>query len=587
LPGRLLNSLLRVLPLLVLLVAIDLQAKPVLEYRIEGLQRAQRNNVEAWLGPPPETRAARANFVSSVRNRVESSLQALGYYRADVDISLDREREPWRLLIAVDPGNPVIVSALDLRLDGGAASDPAFARLLSDKPLNEGDVLHHGHYESLRNSLLSLGQRRGYFDGELVARSVEVEAGAGEARVRLHYASGERYRIGDVRVDEEVLARDLLAKLQNFERGAPYELATLQSLQSQLQRTGYFSAITLRPAVDERADGEVPLDLELFAAKRHTIDVGIGYSTDTEERLSLTWRTPKVNRLGHSQETRLEYSAINPSGRFTYNIPLTHPLDDVLQLGLRVEQNEFGDLESRQQEAQVRREQRYGNWILSYHLRLLNEQWDAGPVDGNEDYLLPGVSISHQRREGPLVNPTRGFSQLYSIEATSSQMGSSVDMTRLYGNWIYVMPLAERHRLVARAEAGAALLGDGQRDDLAPSLSFFAGGSQSIRGFGHQSIGNDVDLVLRDGQEREFVLGGNRLAVASLEYQYTFLRNWRSSLFIDGGDAFDEGEFEANYGAGFGLHYMTPVGAIKLELARSLSEDDPRWRVHVNIGAEF
>jgi len=581
------NSRVRALALLLLLGAGQVYARPVLEYKVEGLTRAQRANVEAWLGPPPETRAARANFVTSVRDRVDRSLQALGYYRADVDISLDRERDPWRLLIEVDAGDPVTVKSLDLQLSGDAAADPAFERLLTDKPLNEGDVLHHGHYESLRNSLLSLGQRRGYFDGELVARSVEVEPGAGEARVQLHYASGERYRIGEVRLDEDMLTRGLLEKLQNFEPGAPYELGTLQGLQTQLQRTGYFSAITLRPALDERLDGEVPLDLELFPAKRHTIDVGIGYSTDTEERLSLTWRTPKINRHGHSQETRLEYSAINPSGRFIYNIPLTHPLNDVLQFGLRVEQNEFGDLESRQQEALVRREQRYGNWILSYHLRLLNEQWDAGPVDGNEDYLLPGMSISHKRREGPLVNPTRGFSQFYSVEATAGQLGSSVDMTRLYANWIYVMPLAERHRLVARAEAGAALLGDGQRDDLAPSLSFFAGGSQSIRGFAYQSIGNEVDLTLRDGEEREFVLGGNRLAVASLEYQYSFLKDWRGAVFVDGGDAFDEGEFDASYGAGFGVHYMTPVGAIKLELARSISEDNPGWRVHINIGAEF
>ncbi len=577
----------RTLSLLLLLASAQGHAGPTLEYRIEGLERAQRANVEAWLGPPPETRPARANFMTSVRDRVERSLQALGYYRADVDLNLDRERDPWRLVIKVDPGEPITVSSLDLQLMGEAATDPAFERLLVDKPLNEGDILHHGQYESLRNSLLSLGQRRGYFDGELVARSVEVEPGAGEARVKLHYASGERYRIGELRIDEDILSRDLLVKLQNFEPGAPYELGTLQSLQSQLQRTGYFSAITVRPALAERTNGVVPLDLELFPAKTHTIEVGIGYSTDTEERVSLTWRTPKINRHGHSQETRLEYSAINPSGRFIYNIPLTHPLNDVLQLGLRVEQNEFGDLESRQQEALVRREQRYGSWILSYHLRLLNEQWDAGPVDGNEDYVLPGFSISHKRRQGPLVNPTQGFSQLYTVEATSSQLGSSIDMTRLSANWIYVMPLAERHRLVARAEAGAALLGDGQRDDLAPSLSFFAGGSQSIRGFSYQSIGNEVNLLLDDGEEREFVLGGNRLAIASLEYQYSFLKDWRAAVFVDGGDAFDEGEFDANYGAGFGVHYLTPVGAIKLELARSISEDQPGWTVHINIGAEF
>jgi translocation and assembly module TamA len=29
------------------------------------------------------------------------------------------------------------------------------------------------------------------------------------------------------------------------------------------------------------------------------------------------------------------------------------------------------------------------------------------------------------------------------------------------------------------------------------------------------------------------------------------------------------------------------VGAIKLELARRVSDDNPGWRVHINIGAEF
>ncbi len=62
---------------------------------------------------------------------------------------------------------------------------------------------------------------------------------------------------------------------------------------------------------------------------------------------------------------------------------------------------------------------------------------------------------------------------------------------------------------------------------------------------------------------------------------------WRGALFVDAGDAFDEGEFEVNVGVGFGVHYLTPVGAIKLELANSVSEDDPSWRFIINIGAEF
>ena len=90
-----------------------------------------------------------------------------------------------------------------------------------------------------------------------------------------------------------------------------------------------------------------------------------------------------------------------------------------------------------------------------------------------------------------------------------------------------------------------------------------------------------------DGVVRSVTVGGDRLATASLEYQYYVTDNWRGAIFADAGDAFDEGEFDAKYGAGFGVHYMSPVGAIRLELARDISEDSPSWRIHVNIGAEF
>ena len=60
----------------------------------------------------------------------------------------------------------------------------------------------------------------------------------------------------------------------------------------------------------------------------------------------------------------------------------------------------------------------------------------------------------------------------------------------------------------------------------------------------------------------------------------------KGAVFVDAGYAFDEGRFEVNVGAGFGVHYLTPDGAIKIELANSISEDDPSWRLHINIGAE-
>jgi translocation and assembly module TamA len=153
---------------------------------------------------------------------------------------------------------------------------------------------------------------------------------------------------------------------------------------------------------------------------------------------------------------------------------------------------------------------------------------------------------------------------------------------------VLVVPIAASHRLVARGELGAVSISDKDRIQLAPSLNFFAGGTRSIRGYEYQSIGNEVEVLQDDGSSETFVVGGSRLITGSLEYQYYFNKTWRGAVFSDAGDAFDEGDIDLHYGAGFGVHYLTAVGAIKIEFARPLGDDDDSsWRWHINIGAEF
>ena len=559
----------------------------ILDVQLRGIEGELRENALAWLGDAPQTPQARANYLYAAEKRVQQSLQALGYYRADIELDLTRGREQWTLVITVVPGAPVEIRKLDVRVLGEAGSDEAFQVLLDDPGLAPGDVFNHGRYEQFRRRLAALAQQRGYFDARFEKRLVTVEPIGGAVDISLHFDSGQRYAFGALRFDQDIIREELLQPLLNTTEGEPFDQQRLRETQAQLQRTGYFSAVLLVPELDQAEQGTVPLELQLFPAKRHSFDVGVGFSTDTRERVSLTWRTPKLNRLGHSQETRLQYSSINPSGRFTYSIPMTHPLNDIFQLTARLEDNEFGDLDSHQKELGLRREFRRDAWIYSYSLRGLNESWNSTGLRRQNDYLLPGFSLSQRRRTGSLVNPDSGFSQWYRVEAGHSDFGSDIDLVRLSANYGYIFSLGEKHRVVLRSDLGAALLSDGDRSDLAPSLSFFAGGSQSIRGFSYQSIGNEITVEDEGGQERTLVVGGERLATVSAEYQYSFTPSWRGSVFMDGGDAFDEGEFDANYGAGFGVHYVTQVGAIRLEFANPLSKDNPSWRMHLAIGAEF
>lgn len=574
--------------LLLLFLALSCQLEAaVLEYSLLGLDGPAEKNALAWLGDPPETPQARSNFLFTASDRIESSLQALGYYNATIALDVVREEPVWKLRIEVDPGEPVRITSAEVKVTGEALEDPAFAALLADLPLRPGNVLNHGEYEAFKRRLQSLGQQRGYFDGLISHSRVEVEPLSGTASIQLQYDSGQRYRFGPLVFDEQTIAGDLLEPLLAFQQGELYDQSLVQQSQASLQATGYFSAVILRPQLAGLEGQQVPMELDVFPAKSHSFNLGVGYSTDTQERLSFTWRTPKLNSRGHSQETRLQYSRINPSGRFTYSIPMSHPLNDVLQLSARMEDNEFGDLDSYQKELGIRREKKRSGWLYSYYVRGLNESWNSDNLRQDNDYLLPGLSLSRRDRKGSLVNPDEGFSQLYRAEYGGEDLGSDIDLFRLTTTFGYITSFGDRHRIVSRAELGAVFISDSDRKNLAPSLSFFAGGNQSIRGFGYQSIGNELTVEDESGQVRKLVVGGDRLLTANLEYQYLFHENWRGSLFVDAGDAFDEGEFDANYAAGFGVHYLTQVGAIRLELANPISKDDPSWRMHFSIGAEF
>ena len=561
--------------------------KPVLKYSIKGLNDQQLANAQAFLGPAPITEEERDNFLFSAEKLVQESLNALGYYQGHIELELNRNRTPWKLTLYVDPGERVRIASVDVRIEGEAADDPVFSEFLQESVLQVGDGLHHENYEEFKNGLQTLGRERGYFDARMTRHRVTVDLAAQEAIVELHYDSGKRFNFGKVLWDDYPLRSELLESLQTFEEGEPFSAILLSQFQADLQRAGYFDSALVRPLVPDSDSRSIPVQVELQQGDRNHYRVGVGYSTDTQGRLSFSWRTPKINEQGHSQETRVEYSPITPKVRFDYRIPQGNPLEDSFLLGARVERNTYGSLDSEQAILSMRREWVRKDWVSGLGLRYLDEDWEIGRETLNNNYVLPGASLSHTTRRGNALDPSLGFSQLYGLEFGLAEAGSDLNLLRMYTNLRGVISLGERHRMVGRAELGAVFFPDNSRPDLAPSLSFFAGGAQSIRGYAYQSLGPVENVTRPDGSEVALVVGGDRLAVVSAEYQYYVTPEWRLTTFVDAGNAFNSRDFDAVVGAGFGVHYVSPVGAIRIDFGNPVSEESSSWRVHLNVGAEF
>lgn len=118
-------------------------------------------------------------------------------------------------------------------------------------------------------------------------------------------------------------------------------------------------------------------------------------------------------------------------------------------------------------------------------------------------------------------------------------------------------------------------------DKVPPDLRFFAGGDGSVRGYGYQKISPE------DSSGK--LTGASKLAVGSVEYQYNFTGNWWGATFIDSGEAVDDfknSDFKT--GAGVGIRWVSPVGPIKLDLAKPIGDpDNNKIQFYIGLGTEL
>ncbi|WP_428985248.1 autotransporter assembly complex protein TamA [Shewanella litorisediminis] len=593
---------------------VNADSDPLLRINVSGVDEALEKNILAHLGSLPESQEQRRAFLFNVQDGVDDALQSVGYYHGELSQKLSRpDKGPWELQLTVTPGEPTRIDWVDIRFAGEMLNDATFNKWLDGVNLKPGEILNHGIYETHKAELSALALSRGYFDSKYTKAEIRVNRDENRATISLHFDSSDRYRLGDVSFEGDTLDEGFLDKLIPFKHQSPYATKRLSALNSRLQETGYFRSTKVLPLIDKAQNGEVPIKVELENRPNHSIELGlgadIGSSSDStfEPRVRVTWRTPQINSHGHSQETSIEWSPDRPKFLTTYTIPLTHPLDDQLKLRLGLLRDKYGvtqvydpealdfrntgQLESSKQLLGVLRQQSLADgWLMGYSLDYIRESYTQFDTDYSPSFLLAGFSLSNTVRGDATLDPKWGYRHSYSVDYADPALGSATRLTRFQAKFKWIDTFFSKHRVVARADFGLNLVNDGDLALVPPSLRYFTGGDQSIRGYAFQEIGPYIEFTNDDGQIAREVIGGRYLAVGSLEYQYYLTPTWRLGSFVDAGNAFDKEQFEPVVSVGGGVHWISPIGPIKLDLGVGLTETDTlerSWRIHLTMGSEL
>ncbi|WP_111657066.1 autotransporter assembly complex protein TamA [Isoalcanivorax indicus] len=568
----------RILALLALLWAGQAMANSP-TVRVSGGDDAVQDNIRAHISvssEPCDLPAWRERaMLRNARQNADRGLRALGYYRAQIDARLERDNGCWRLLVDVEPGQRVIVREVNVRVTGEAEEDNAFRQIFVNRRIRENEPLIHSHYEDTKNLLVRTAADRGYFESRLREHRLEVDADAGEARIHLWLDSGPRYRFGSVTLEQDVLNDDLAYRFIPFTEGDYYDSRQLISLQQSLNASGYYASVRIDTDPDEEAL-RVPVHVTATPRARHGYMAGIGFSTDIGPRLRLGYENRRVNRRGHRYNTELEASPVRSGAGINYEIPLDDPNRERINLSSSFQQEETSTSESERYRVGVAylRELRTG-WIATTSLEYEREYFTIASQRDRTDLLMPGFELSRTRGNHPIY-PTRGWTVSGKVRFAEEQALSSVSFIQVRGRAKAVMPFLGG-RVLTRVEGGAT-----EADEvieLPTSVRFFTGGDNTVRGYGYQRLGPRND----DGE----VIGGRHMVASSIEYDYLFLPSWAVAVFVDAGNAYDTlNDFEALYGYGIGVRWRSPIGPIRIDVARPSDGRDP-FRLHVSMGPDL
>jgi translocation and assembly module TamA len=552
---------------------------------VDGIKGPLRDNVLAVLSiehvrDPTPDRVRQLH--SQAQAEIERALQPFGYYEPRVEAVLVESGDRFDAHYQVEPGPLLRVAGVDLQLTGAGASDRGFRRAVRSFPLRRGSPLVHASYEAGKQALVDYAAAHGYLEADFSDHELRVDLAAHSARVRLAFHTGPQYAFGDVTFDEAMLDPDLLRGYLPFSPGEPFDLRKLLQLQDALASTPYFKRVEVLPLEDEAKDRRVPIRVALVPARRERWSFGLGYGPDTGVRATLGVDFRRVNRLGHRAETLFNVSQIQRRFAGTYLVPKAAARTDFTTFSLGYDDLDSDTAKHRNAIVSAGLDRARGKWREHFDLAYAREDFTVGPDEDTSKLLMPEASISRLQADDVLY-PLHGRKLRLQLRAAHHDLISTSTFVQGIAEAKFAQQLRGPLRGLARVRLGYTETNAFHR--LPSSLRFFAGGDQSVRGYGFQ------ELTPRDAAG--LPLGGDALVEASLELDALLLQfrdygRFGAAVFYDTGNSLNRLEVaHLRSGAGAGIRWHSPVGLVRADAAFALDEPGTPVRFYFSLGPDL
>lgn len=531
--------------------------------QISGLEGELKKNAAFYIADIDESDYSLSpRFKLQVKNEIRQALMPFGYYHPEISFE-ERElgEDKFMLLATVNKGEPTFYEKIDFEISGEGIDDPAFDVIYQRLP-KKGDQVNHQLYAGIKALLENLAVQRGYFFAKFEIHQLNIAPDLHSAFFRMRFNTGKRYDFGEISYTGSQIEESRLRSLLNFHTGEPYLASKLGKYNHLLSNSNWFSSILVKGNIENITDDALPVEVKLKPAKRNILETGLGYASDAGLRLKFGWNKPWLNEQGHSISSKIYWSEPKTEASAAYKIPLENVSKDYILLpgGYQHVNNE----DTQSEEYKVGAERHWvldSGWHRTLYLRWMWDDFTQGMQSEQTGYFVPGISYSRSET-GKEVPPMRGNKYQFSLEGGSEYLLSDANFARIQANAAWVQGFTQNQRGLAALRSGAIGVDDIRQ--LPPSLRFFAGGANSIRGY-------DFDAIAPK-DSGGYLMGGKYKLTSTLEYQYRVRANWWIAAFLDSGTVWNETP-EIYTGAGLGLRWISPVGPLRLDFAYGLDDE--------------
>ncbi len=551
--------------------------------------------------------------VEQDENEAVQIMQSFGYYSGEVHTEINYQSFPIIINIELDPHKEYTISQADIIYhDSYAQSMDSITvplESLNNSPLEivrPEDAPQNLYYFGLEENAVATAEdvlealdqltpwfhNRGYPFAEITRSRFFAVEDTNQFEAEINFNPQEFKLFGSIEIrGSDALSLEYVETVKTWEYGDVWNQFKLTQLKEELLAIGVFSYVDVRAAQPQEGSMYLDVIVELSDGFARTWGGGITYDTTRELGGQLFWE--HRNLFGEAEKLRAELvlwkdlqeariTFIKPDLIFSgqdFNAILTfaNEIEDAYEVNSATLDVGF-DMPLQQGLLE--------NSHFSYSLEAEIGREKDSDYDHSVDYYFVGIPLEYTRRNTDSVfDPSRGYTLYVNIGPYTGNYVEDFTLARAELNVATYFELMEEKKLILAARARIGSLYPSNLANIPASLRFYAGGGNSIRGYGYQEVGPE--------DRYENPVGGISLFEGSIELRYKVTDAISVVPFFDFGNVYDTSfpTLDFVYGTGIGMRYSTPIGPVRFDVAFPMDEsytlDISEYQLYISIGQTF